>query len=164
MFMTSHIFHSSCWQPSGELFVLLSWSCLWWTSLRSQHSVFWSTVTAGWGFSEGTEWWRDLRLDLVDSRGGFQPLLKAGLSVSLDQVFVVVSLSSIIGEKRYSFWFGRKFGIFPCGIFVCFIMFSFMWCTSALSSTNQTFFYFGWSYPFLHSELLISHLSLSSLH
>lgn len=111
----------------------------WWTSLRSQHSVFWSIITAGWEFSEGTEWWRDLRLDLVNSRGGFQPLLQAGLSASLDQVSVVVSLSSIIGGNRFSFWRGRTFGIVPCGILVCFTVFSSMQCISALSFINQFF-------------------------
>lgn len=131
--MINPIFHSSCWPPPGEVFVLLSWPCLWWTSLRSQPSVFCSTVAAGWEFSEGTGWCRDLRLDLVNSRGGFQPFLQAGLSPSPDQVSLVVSLSSITGEKRFSFWCGREFGIFPCGIFVCFVIFSSLWCISALS-------------------------------
>lgn len=101
IFMISHIFHSSCWQPSGELFVLLSWSCLWWTPFRSQHSVFWPTVTAEWGFSEGTEWWRDLGLDSVDSRGGFQTLLQAGsVQVEIKSLWLSLSLP-LLGKTDF---------------------------------------------------------------
>lgn len=41
-----------------------------------------------------------------------------------------------------------------------YIFFHVMYKCSTFYKPN--FFYFGWSYPFLHSELLISHLSLSS--
>lgn len=58
------------------------------TSLRSQQSVVSSIITAGWEFFEGTEWWKDLTLDWMNSRSAFQPLLR-GLTARLDQISVV---------------------------------------------------------------------------
>lgn len=126
------------------------------TSPGSLQSVVWSIITAEWECFEGTKWWKDLRLNWVNSRGPFQHLLKSGLTVRLDQVSVVLPLSSIFGENRFvSFWCGRKFSIFHYAILVCFNVFLSMWKCSIFHKLKH--FCFGQSY------LLISQLPFSSL-